>query len=134
MKHMYHSTDSEGVVCMVYLSVPSPGIEAPVLVTHIWTRKDARGHGHASELFNEVLKQADDEGVRMMLSIDPDPGGLLYTQLYNWYVRCGFHYFLDPDGDWQDPTMIRYPGAERVYDTQTTNTQEKSRCTTYDPD
>lgn len=121
MKDMYSSTDDEGVASMVYLMCPSEGLPGPTLVTHIYTRPDIRGNHHARNLFNAVLMQADSEGVTLLLVIDPDPEdqdqkNLSYVQLHSWYHRCGFRYYLDPQGTYQDPTMVRYPGAERVYD------------------
>jgi GNAT superfamily N-acetyltransferase len=117
MKHMYSSTDplDGSVASMVYLMTTTK--DKPTLVTHIWTRPDLHGKGFARELFNQVLKDADDENVVLMLSITPDPGGMSYEQLHDWYLRCGFRYYSDGDNDgYQDPTMLREPGVKRVYD------------------
>ena len=105
MKGMYSSTDVKGVASMVYLFNAPPGHDQPSLVTHIWTRHDIRGKGYASRLFNQVLADADRQNVVLMLSIQPDPGGLPYSALHLWYKRCGFIYCSEYD----DPTMIRYP-------------------------
>jgi ribosomal protein S18 acetylase RimI-like enzyme len=111
MKGMYSSTDSDGrVASLVYLFTSNR--DEPTLITHIWTRPDIRGKGHAAELFNQVLADADRDNKILLLSVQPDSGmkALTYDQLVSWYRRRGFHYC----GAHEDPTMIRYPQVENL--------------------
>jgi ribosomal protein S18 acetylase RimI-like enzyme len=93
------------VVVMIYTMG-----RGPTLITHIWTHPDYRGRRYASKLFDEVLADADKEGQQLILSVQPDPGGMTWLQLAEWYKQRGFvparlaDFYEDGDG-----TMIRNP-------------------------
>jgi ribosomal protein S18 acetylase RimI-like enzyme len=84
----------------------------PTLITHIWAHPDYRDQRYASGLLAEVLLDADREGQQLMLSIQPDPGGMTWLQLAEWYKRCGFvpsrlaDFYEDGDS-----TMTRSPSS-----------------------
>lgn len=50
---------------------------------------DYRGQGYGSELLGQVCDDADNEGVTLVLNINPY-GALTYQQLQDWYERWGF--------------------------------------------
>ena len=51
----------------------------------------ARGQGHGRSLLDQVLKEADNEGVVLLLAPEAG-GGLTQDQLISWYYRKGFRY------------------------------------------
>jgi predicted GNAT family acetyltransferase len=78
-----------------------------VIITHVWTNPHGegfRGKGYASQLFDEVLEDADNEHKVLMLSIHVDPDGLTFEEVAEWYKRCGFVFVQEGD-----PTMRRDP-------------------------
>ena len=54
-----------------------------------------RGHGHARELLQECLADADAEGITLMLEINPSDG-LNYEELSAWCVRSAVRKPLEP--------------------------------------
>ena len=56
-----------------------------------------RGQGIGSRLMDQLLEDADAEGVTLQLTINPY-GGLTYEQLQDWYERRGFVQSRDVDG------------------------------------
>lgn len=98
MKTTYFNLD-EGA--MIHLM---PGDEV-YLVTEVSVRPGYRRRGAASRLMDEMIADADREGVPLILTVQPDvPGvGLDFDQLVAFYSRKGFTE-LDSEG-----TMVREP-------------------------
>lgn len=73
------------------------------LLTGIDVAHNERGRGVARGLLDQVLADADEQGVTLLLSIEPDGTGLEYDQLHQWYSRLGFV-------EIEDSLMSREPG------------------------
>lgn len=71
------------------------------VITRISVPKEYRGQGVGRQLLKEVLADADKEGVRLVLEINPY-GDMTFKQLEAWYTRNGFlqtiegYYLRDP--------------------------------------
>lgn len=76
------------------------------LLTGVDVACGARGNGVARGLMQRVLADADAEGVRLYLAIQPDgtPRSLDEDQLRAWYSRLGFT--VDPSLE-SDIAMVR---------------------------
>lgn len=48
-------------------------------------------------MMKEVIKDADETGITLFLSVDPDGTGLTKVQLQRWYFRLGFERFPGTD-------------------------------------
>lgn len=92
MKECYYD-GSKGVTIDLMLGVKESG----ALITRIEVNKKFRGKGYASEMMKKVLKDADEEGVTLFLSVDPDGTGLSKLELRRWYFRLGFQRFSGTD-------------------------------------
>jgi GNAT superfamily N-acetyltransferase len=51
----------------------------------------ARGRRHGSDLLTQIIRDADEEGVVLMLAPVPS-GGLGADQIVEWYKRYGFRW------------------------------------------
>lgn len=58
-------------------------------ITRINVPRAARGRGLASKILDEIIADADAEGVELWLEVSPSDG-LNYIQLVDWYKRHGF--------------------------------------------
>lgn len=103
MKHMYADIEN-GVI--IHLMDIGDGW----LVTSVGVQSHQRGTGAASRLLDEVLKEADAEGVSMFLSIEPDGTGLDAATLRSWYERKGFE-AMDPE--LTEIGMVRTPRSAK---------------------
>lgn len=64
--------------------------DRPVHMIHrINVPESARGKGHGTTLLKEIIEDADQEGVMLILGPSPS-GGLDFDQLVAWYERYGF--------------------------------------------
>jgi GNAT superfamily N-acetyltransferase len=63
------------------------------IITRINVPEPHQGKHYGSQLLKEVCDDADKERVSLFLEISPS-GPLDYQQLYDWYVRYGFRYYL----------------------------------------
>lgn len=85
MKQIYFDPESRSIADLVEIH---PGY---YLLTRINVPKAMRGRRIASSLLNEILEDADAEGVT--LEIHPMPsGGLSKKELISWYERHGFQW------------------------------------------
>ncbi|MFD8886425.1 GNAT family N-acetyltransferase [Streptomyces erythrochromogenes] len=89
--------------------IPGSCTDHPTVVTEVVVREGFRGRGLGSEILRAVCSDADAEGVVLLLSVDPSPGGLSYEELGKWYSRHGFQGFQH-DGP-EDSVMVRLPQA-----------------------
>lgn len=64
-----------------------------VLISRINVPARQRGQGIATDILNEIIKDANDRGVTLILEPVPS-GGLSYNQLVAWYERHGFEWFV----------------------------------------
>lgn len=90
MKDSYYRLveNSLASVSMMPMIAEGPKVWA---VCRVAVQRRIRGRGLARELMAEVLADADREGVKLMLSVEPDPFGTLdYDGLVAWYRRLGF--------------------------------------------
>jgi predicted N-acetyltransferase YhbS len=71
------------------------------LLTRLAVQK--RGQGAGKRLMERVLTDADEEGIDLMLSVDPSPG-IDEARLRAWYQRLGFQQFAPDDPN----TLVRY--------------------------
>src|SRR3954470_23744764 len=58
------------------------------LVTAVEVREE-RGQGHASNLLQQIIRDADAEGATLLLSVESDGTGLSDEALRLWYTRYG---------------------------------------------
>lgn len=63
--------------------------EGMMMLNRINVPRQHRGNGHARDLLNQILTDADKEGVTLCLHISPSDG-LDGKQLSEWYKRHGF--------------------------------------------
>lgn len=99
MKHVYADVERWATICVVDLTWST--LEGCV-IQDVAVGRRFRGQGAARDLMQQVLDDADAEGVALYLSIVPDPPGqnnLTYDQLRDWYMRLGFESFADADGN-----------------------------------
>ena len=68
-------------------------------LTDIFVPYGQQGNGIGSQLLRMVVNHADEEGLDICLSVQPE-GGLSYEKLVEWYARYGFI--------WEDGIMKRY--------------------------
>jgi GNAT superfamily N-acetyltransferase len=61
-----------------------------VLLTWIGVGRFHRGKGYGSKMLKRICDEADQEGVTLIASVQPDPGALTEHQLFSWYLRYGF--------------------------------------------
>lgn len=60
-------------------------------LSHIWTAEEHRGKGSASRMLKNVMRQADDAHLTLILQpSNEDFAGLDIVQLESWYTRHGF--------------------------------------------
>lgn len=64
-------------------------------ITRINVPEKERGNGYGSALLDQIVSDADRDGVDLQLEVSPS-GGLNYDQLVEWYKRRGFR--LTPVG------------------------------------
>lgn len=67
------------------------------LITGVEVQARFRGQGIASDLLDRVCQDADDEGVKLFLEIDPDGTGLSEAALDAFYSRHGFEEWEEGD-------------------------------------
>ncbi|MGK5626999.1 GNAT family N-acetyltransferase [Streptomyces sp. URMC 123] len=82
------------------------GSGEPALITELVVRPAERGKGLGTEILNLVCAEAEAEGMDLMLSVDPSPGGLTFEELVQWYERHGFVEHIE-EGEPQPGIMIR---------------------------
>jgi GNAT superfamily N-acetyltransferase len=61
------------------------------VVTRINVPRELRGQGHGTRLLEEVLRDADEQGLRLMLAPEPSDG-LDHEAVVAWYGRHGFEF------------------------------------------
>ena len=61
-----------------------------VYVAAIRVPESLRGQGLATHLHQEVCRIADNQGVTLCLTVEPEEGGLSIDELLDWYWRMGF--------------------------------------------
>src|SRR6059058_2728528 len=88
VKECYYDA-SKGVTIDLMLGVKETG----ALITRIEVHEPFRGKGYASEMMKEVIKDADEQGVILFLTVDSDGTGLGNLELRRWYFRLGFQRF-----------------------------------------
>ena len=60
-------------------------------ISSLVTDQASRGHGSASELMREVIQQADQDGMALLVVVVPFDGEPLDSSaLQQWYSRLGF--------------------------------------------
>ena len=97
MKHIYRV---EAAIAQGYILS-----ETRYMITAIGTFKPARGNSYAQRVLDEVLADADREGVTLILAVSPDPD-TDYERLCSWYKRNGFVMF-------EEDAMQREPNTEQ---------------------
>lgn len=81
-----------------YMQLQAKGRDR-VSITNVWIDPRHRGAGHATAMFNHVLRAADEFGVECQLFAQQfDRGGLTTRQLWEWYERLGFERQLTQRG------------------------------------
>lgn len=75
--------------CILDLSEHGLFYEGVTWIHRINVPKEARGNGYGSQLLQQLLDDADAEGVTLGLEIGPSDG-LGYEELEAWYMRRGF--------------------------------------------
>ncbi|WP_188285327.1 GNAT family N-acetyltransferase [Streptomyces sp. CBMA29] len=85
-----------------------PDGHRPAILTEIAVWPEHQGKGWGSEILRMVTTEADQDGVAIMLSVEPGPNGLTFKQLVSWYRRYGFE-SLSSDGTTDPETMCRLP-------------------------
>ena len=86
MKHIYYDPEHWATINLMEWSGDFPGW----CITGVEVNYFYRGNGYASALLDEVLADADSEGVTLYLEIVPDGTGLSFEQLAAFYERKGF--------------------------------------------
>lgn len=68
-------------------------------------------------MMKEVIKDADEAGITLFLSVDPDGTGLTKIQLQRWYFRLGFERFpgTDMQGAVQKTKEVKQCQEERSF-------------------
>lgn len=102
MEGVYFDTDTRAIADLVEISPEH------YLITRINVPRELRGRGLASELLQEIIEDADEEGVT--LEIHPvSSGSLTRSDLVLWYKRHGFRW--GESGISQEPVkvLIRRP-------------------------
>ncbi|WP_435270926.1 GNAT family N-acetyltransferase [Streptomyces sp. 1222.5] len=84
-----------GGVASASLLMPPDGETRNAIVTEIAVWPEHRGKGWGSEILKEICRDADAEGITLMLSVEPGPGGLSAEGLAAWYGRYGFQRALN---------------------------------------
>ncbi|MBT2609885.1 GNAT family N-acetyltransferase [Streptomyces sp. ISL-87] len=87
--------------------ISGPSSNEPTVITEVAVQAEARGMGLGSEILSQVCRDADAEGIVLLLSVDPGPGGLSYEELGAWYSRHGFQGFQQNGPE--DDVMVRLP-------------------------
>jgi len=78
--------------CRAIADLVRPGELTPDwTITRINVPVAYRGQGFGSKLLDQILADADAEGVAIQCEVSPS-GGLNYDQLTAWYMRRGFQY------------------------------------------
>ncbi|MFD5451626.1 MULTISPECIES: GNAT family N-acetyltransferase [Streptomyces] len=87
MRHTYYDLETSAIVNLFFTEG-----EKMAIVSSVRVLEAKRGNGYARALMAKVLEDADREGVALYLGIEPDGtrDALTYTQLREWYERCGF--------------------------------------------
>lgn len=93
MKHLYYKELGARVAVCDASMVDDDTWE----INRINVPAQSRGFGHASELLRRVTRDADDEGVVLVLYVYPS-GGLDFDQLAKWYERHGFRWTSQDEG------------------------------------
>jgi len=89
---------------MVDVVETEPGV---AVITRVITPHAKRGKGQASEAMRATCRDADREGVTLLLEVQPyGDGGLSIKQLKAWYSRLGFKESYGGSG-----LMMRKPRA-----------------------
>lgn len=93
-----------------------------MMVCAVETHRDYRLQGGASRLLRQICHEADEEGITLVLSVDPSPGlnALPRAALRAFYSRCGFRTW--PYGG--PGAMRRKPGTEMVRLPQSHNQED----------
>lgn len=80
------------------------GLRSGMVITRINVPKESRGKGYGRKLLQQIIDDADAEGVYLYLEILAS-GGLIHDQLEAWYLRHGFK--------WTGGVYRRIPNAAR---------------------
>lgn len=90
-------TIREGRIISSITLAPGPEVglgQDSYYIAKVYTFTPFRGLGFARTLMNQLLQDADEEGIALYLEVGPD-GGLSAGELRAWYSRCGFSYWAD---------------------------------------
>ena len=91
MRNCYYDKPSNSIADLILgIENPLPMLDVnSALITRINVPDRYRGNGIGSKLLQQILKDADQEGITLYLEILAS-GGLTYIQLDAWYRRHGF--------------------------------------------
>lgn len=101
----------------------SPGAKAGVYLKHLgdndWEVENVvtipaeRGKGLQRELWRRILADADRTLACLLLTVGSGRGAMKSVELYEWYVRLGFHGLISVTGDdgYTGTRMERWPGG-----------------------
>ncbi|NEB42542.1 GNAT family N-acetyltransferase [Streptomyces sp. SID14515] len=112
MRAIYFRHD--GAATASVLEPPGRREDEPAILTEIAVWPEHRGKGWGSEILKEVCRAADAEGITLILSVDPAPGGLSDEELAAWYGRYGFQRSED-----DEEVMIRLAQSSATRYTET---------------
>lgn len=112
MRETYFDFATRGVVNLTRMRWD--GMDEPDVwnVCRVNTPPVDRGKGVAARLMEDVLQQADTEGVTLWLWINPS-GPMNYSDLADWYNRLGFRrtFLLSHTADFTGTVYIRWPST-----------------------
>lgn len=114
MKHIYADPDHWATVNLMDLTWSPLG---GWLISGVGVGKPFRGQGHAKRLLQQVLDDADAEGLPLYLSISPDGTGLSQEDLCAFYESLGFTPYVPHD----DPTAYWRPACRSPHPTTPSN-------------
>lgn len=98
MKNCFVDLDTRGILDLSPEMVPDSWT-----ITRISVPAEHRRRGVGNKLLGEALAEADREGIKLTLEINPY-GAMTYDELESWYMRNGFRHHPRYGGFY-----IRYP-------------------------
>ncbi|MFJ2112310.1 GNAT family N-acetyltransferase [Streptomyces sp. NPDC087850] len=104
----------DGAAAASVLDPPGRRKDKPSILTEIAVWPEHRAKGWGSEILKQVCRAADAEGIALMLSVDPGPGGLSDEELAAWYGRYGFQRLQE-----DETVMIRLAQSSATRYTET---------------
>lgn len=94
MKHGYYDLGRGVTVDLMFSSKADDKI---AIISRIEVTRKLRGNGFASEIMQQVLDDADEEGYMLILAVESDGTGLSNEALAGWYERMGFKWMTSAD-------------------------------------